>query len=344
MAYLDNESLKLDTQFTFQFFQQVTENFKYSTSSMSTIKTILQSLITYHLQAEMALQSIDIHRKNLILTRYRALAFRADLNLKKSVLFDDGNQLGYLFDGIFEWTTDYWKKAQRHQLKDYMCQKLFVIMLHILEITPGRLSVVRDHSLCWAAKAVARFGTDRLCISEGIMLSVFFRSPFSDIYNTWNLEDIGKRLAIPTLWEDALGVDPRKSSITTYMENIMFPVEVPPHYPPESPYYHVHQNFVKEIMTFVELTHGNNMKSTHCIHLLDWAAKVWDRLFPEDTTDEQVGLKMEFRAEMKKIKQQCGIQVDAMMQQLRLEGAGPGNQGCDLYGLIDSSPSSGRDK
>jgi hypothetical protein len=294
------------------------------------------SLLVLHLPAEFALKSIDERMKVEIEMKYYKLIGEIDSRMNRllevessgpSTIIDDATSVNDLVNAILYWASGYYtEEIQQHPLENYVHQKLFVIMIHVSEIP--RVPGIKKHSMNWAAKSIAKFDMDRLCICEGIMLAAFLRRPFSDLYGKWGLVALRWLLEIRTLWRDSPLVDETKLSITTYMESIVFPVKLLSHDPAASVHSHVYNKFVKEIMGLVRLTHGNEMNPRHCIHLLDWATKVWDRLFQRDISNEHDEIRTEFSGKMEKIKVKCG-EIDAMMQQLHVEEDGPSNQSGD---------------
>jgi hypothetical protein len=86
----------------------------------------------------------------------------------------------------------------------------------------------KTHSIFWATKSIASFEMDRLCVCEGIMLSVFLNYPFIEHRNPQlmgNIRDAG----LPTMWDRFLIFDTTYPAIIAYMHNIVFPPTMTPH-------------------------------------------------------------------------------------------------------------------
>jgi hypothetical protein len=260
LAYLDPVTSTIDAEHTTLFFAVLVGRFPANQLVFSTIRTILDSLLTYHLPAEIALQSIDdtmkagieepyielindIHR--LLNPQTTQVAINEEVVIDIASLPVDGEAVvTNLLYGVIEWAKGYKDRLgdlfilrdrkNYDQLADYVHQKMFVVMLQVFEIAQNRM--VKDKARFLAAAFMSKLDMDRLCVCEGIMLAAFLKRPypFTDPNGQWEKADIKQRLKLQTMWDDFLLVDATKPGITTYMDNTVVPDRVQPSDQPES--------------------------------------------------------------------------------------------------------------
>jgi hypothetical protein len=330
-AYLDADFLHYETQQTTLFFDAQLRQSGSSMVVVSTIRTILESLLTYHLPAEFALQSIDNTRKNEIESQYNGLIFSIDrwrevlsqqLAARGGVgVANEGVVVANLFLEVLKWARDYQVMFKGYELASgYVHQKLFVVMFHLgiirrtttvlddyegfnWESNNDKPSLAHDgpplkqQSVLSAARFMSKLDLARICVCEGIALSVFFKGAHTvpDPYRQWRMAVIKERLKFHTLW-DGFGLDPAtQSRIVTYMEHTVIPDSVlerdsrmshpsntvDPNMldPTYSHLNYVYENFTREILQFQKILKDPvRMEPNHRRQLVMWTERVWNRV------------------------------------------------------------------
>jgi hypothetical protein len=269
-------------------------------------RSILVSLKTFHLPAEVALQSIRPEKKREIANGYNGLINMIDDHLaaeyNQAAITDVPYEATYLCYTIIRWTYHNHDEAERKPvLKKYLFQKLFVVLLHVSHLAPK--SRCSETLVTLTAKSIAEFDIERLCVCEGIMLSVFLRRPFINRHNKWVGLKIPKQEELQTLWDGVLGENGAIHPITRYTINLVNTVlpDMGSYNPPESQATHVYRTFIDEIIEFVRCANSHNMGCHNCGQLLLWATYVWDLVLESDDSLEKHEIKDTFQKTMHKM-------------------------------------------
>jgi hypothetical protein len=384
LAYLDHGILRDDTQHTTKFFEAQIDQSSGSRLFLSTIQTILESVRTYHLPAEFALKSIDATMMGEIDQQYTELidtidqillALGPEVAVGGSVVVgsgadvvNEGDLVANLFREVIQWALKYPVTAMQH---DYVYQKLFLVMFHVsiclYEIGQtttvlhnydkrGKGPTLHKQSVFLAATFMSELGVGRLCVCEGIMLSVFLKRPYPqpDPYGQWEMADIKERLEFQSMWDD-FGLDPAtRSRIITYTEATVIPVwmvahdsveshlentvdptllnlhelhldnAVDPNKVPllsldQSHVMYVYWNFVTEIQRLQNLLEDKiRMEPKHRQQLLKWTKRVWDRLCKPMTEEEAT-----FKSDTSKVIQASIEEIETKINSGSSSDAGP---------------------
>jgi hypothetical protein len=100
LAFIYPEILRYDTRHTTQFFDAQIRESGGSTVVLYTIRTILDSLLTYHLPAEIALKSIDCPTKGEIEQQYIERIHTID---REVAARGGGGLVAKLFHAVSHW-------------------------------------------------------------------------------------------------------------------------------------------------------------------------------------------------------------------------------------------------
>jgi hypothetical protein len=173
---------------------------------------------------------------------------------------------------------------------------------------------LKQQSVLSAARFMSKLDLARICVCEGIALSVFFKDAHAvpDPYRQWRMTVIKERLKFHTLW-DGFGLDPAtQSRIATYMENIVIPdsvlerdsrmshpsntVDLNMLDPTYSHLNYVYENFTIEILQFQKILKDPvKMEPSHRRQLVMWTERVWNRVCQPVTAHE-----LRFRSKVSK--------------------------------------------
>jgi hypothetical protein len=294
-----------DTNDTVGFFNDQVNDYQHNDLALSILQTLLESLTTYHIPAEIALGSFDEPSQRYIEDRYSPVINRIKTQ-RREIAMDraqyDSEAEGYdlfaisdiidaekksvpeLIAVIIPWT----RPSQIHipdNLRDnekYIYLKIFVLLTHLLTIatTPENKADLIQLS----AKSISKFDIDRIVICEGIILSVFLKIPFRDKNGEWEMGKIRNGLKINTMWNDILRSVERNTAIRirTFLNDAVVFEDGSTVTTPSaelSPTGHVHNKLITQIIELASAAKDYGMESAECRTLLLWARRVWDR-FP----------------------------------------------------------------
>jgi hypothetical protein len=301
LAGLMDEVLEIDTQSTRTFFIREIANYAKSAPALSILRTVLESLQTYHLPAEIALKSIEQNQKEGIEIQYTTLIRFIDEHLSgandQAAITGEPYCNPPFYQAIVNWANTFLRDSeegkrilpqeyafQKSDFQKYVYQKLFVVLFHVSRISPG--PGVYHAELTWlAAKSILTFGNERLCICKGIMLSLFLKHAFKDQDGEWRMIDIRPLPETQTMWDGFLlerTSRAKKEAINKYMKDLIMPAvsnAVALNNPSDLLLKHVHDNFINEMIIFVSWADNFRMRLHTCEQLLDWTTSVWDWLF-----------------------------------------------------------------
>jgi hypothetical protein len=325
LAYLDPQFVIDETEHTIQFFDAQIQALGGSTFVLSTIRTILDSVWTYHLDAEIALQSIDGTMKGHIEEQYAVLIHTIDHWLKvqsqqvavdgEVEVFNEQDLVANLFQAILNWASKYqgmldsnvWtSESYRVEVERYVHQKLFVVMYQASISAPT--TTVKSQLVLSAATSMSKLDMGRICVCEGIMLSVFLKNPYTlpDPLNQWRMADIKQRLDFQSMW-DHFGLDKEtRRRITRYtqdtvlpeslvagdrpasdLDNTVVPDTVPALDMAQSHIVYVYSNFAQEMRRFHHILRDDiGMEPKHRQRFVKWIQRVWARLCKPITEEE----------------------------------------------------------
>jgi hypothetical protein len=297
-AYLDPGVLDRDAESMAMFFQAMICGAQGDQLVLSTIRTIVESLLIYHLPAEIALESIEKTKKTEIEKRYKELIDMANnkpgTNIPGSC---NGRYMGIKVDGVLnavlEWTTDYIKEVRHPSVVNYVHQKLFVLVLQVYETAMqhekfdiSAPSKIQTQSRLLAARLMSKLDMKRLCVCEGIMLSVFLKRPFSGLFDR-KLAEYIQRLNFQTMWDGFALAESTTTELTAYTKKIVDRNGVPSMNRNSSHGGHFYENFVKEIEEFLKIANDEGMEGSHQRQVLMWTQRVWDWLCDPDSPNER---------------------------------------------------------
>jgi hypothetical protein len=186
-------------------------------------------------------------------------------------------------------------------VEQYIYQKIFVLKIHVLAIV--NKPETKTSSIWVAARSIATFDMDRICVCEVIILSVFLKIPYKDMDNKWKLQAILDGLKIGTLWKDFLDDVPENDEIRKYIHDAFVFENKSSRAMIESvdPIWHVQNKLIRRLIDLATEAFFQDMHPNNCQQLLEWAKLVWDRLPRIGTEVDKEMLQRGFIDEMNEL-------------------------------------------
>jgi hypothetical protein len=134
--------LDYDIKLTTEFFDKQIDDYQSSPNDLYILRSILESLKTFHLPAEVALRTIPSGKKDYIDGIYKELigkidGYRSAKTTWPLVIIDTPYSATGLCNAIIRWVEQHRELVkQKPHLEKYLLLKLFVIVLNVSQIAP----------------------------------------------------------------------------------------------------------------------------------------------------------------------------------------------------------------